>query len=287
MSKGREIRGKIGSIKNTQKITRAMELVAASKMRKAQEFALMPRAYAEKIRKVLSHVANAHTEYHHPYLTHREQIKRVGIIVISTDRGLCGSLNINGFKKTIEAMKAWKNKGTGIDLCLIGHKAEIFFKRLGGHIVGHTSHLGDRPGVMQIIGVVKVMLDAFNEGRIDALYVSYNKFINTITQQPEIETLLPVTVAEDDSKGHYWDYLYEPDAKNLLDRLLVRYIESQVYQAVIENIACAQAATMIAMKNATDNAGELINELRLIYNKARQAAITQEISEIIAGAAAV
>src|SRR3989338_1501549 len=281
MSKGREIRGKIDSIKNTQKITRAMELVAASKMRKAQEFALMPRAYAEKIRKVLSHVANAHTEYHHPYLNQRAQIKRVGVIVVSTDRGLCGSLNINAFKKTIEAMKEWKKQNIEIDLCLIGHKAEVFFKRFGGNIVGHVSHLGDRPNVMQIIGVVKVMLDAYNEQRIDGLYVCYNKFINTITQKPQVEQLLPVSMAEEKSKGHYWDYLYEPDARVLLDRLLIRYIETQVYQAVIENIACAQAATMVAMKNATDNAGELINELRLIYNKARQAAITQEISEIV------
>src|SRR3989338_5365010 len=287
MSNARDIRTKIGSVKNTQKITRAMELVAESKMKKAQEYALTPRAYAEKIRQVISHVANAHTEYKHPYLTQRENIKRVGFIVVSTDRGLCGSLNINLFKKIIEEMKWWHEKSVEIDLCIIGHKAEVFFKRFGATIKAHTSHLGDKPNITDIIGIVKVMLDEYNEEKLDRLYIFYNKFINTITQKPQIEPLLPLEVAKEEVEKGYWDYIYEPDAKDLLTTLLVRYIETQVYQATIENSASQQAATMIAMKNATDNAGELIGELKLIYKKARQAAITQEISEIIGGAAAV
>lgn len=288
MSSGREIRTKISSIKNTQKITRAMELVAASKMKKAQEYALTPRAYADKIRQVIHHVANARTEYQHPYLTARKEVKRVGMIIVSTDRGLCGSLNINLFKKVIESMKSWGAKNVGVDLCIIGHKGEIFFKRFGGNIIAHASHIGDKPNVTDIIGIVKVMLDEYNEEKLDALYVFYNEFVNTITQKPTMQTLLPVKVEKEEHiEQGYWDYLYEPEAKDLLTTLLVRYIETQVYQAVIENLACQQAATMVAMKSATDNAGELIDELQLIYNKARQAAITQEISEIIGGAAAV
>jgi F-type H+-transporting ATPase subunit gamma len=287
MSVGREIRTKIGSIKNTQKITRAMELVAASKMRKAQMRMSTSRPYANKIRQVIGHVANSHTEYSHPYLKRRDQIKRVGFIIISTDRGLCGSLNINLFKTTVLAMEEWRKQGVEIDLCLIGHKAENFFKRFGGNIVAKAERLGDAPAIADLIGIVKVMLDAYNDNRLDALYVTHNVFVNTMSQKPVIEQLLPVEIVESESKGHYWDYIYEPDARELLNLLLVRYIETQVYQGVVENLASEQAARMVAMKNATDNAGQLINDLQLVYNKARQAAITREIAEITAGAEAL
>ena len=287
MSKAREIRNKISSIKNTQKITRAMELVAASKMRKAQDRMAMSRPYAEKIRKVISHVAACHAEYSHPYLAHREVIKRVGFIVVSTDRGLCGGLNVNLFRTTLQAMKTWDDKSVGSDVCVIGKKGEAYFSRYGVNILGSAMHLGDAPEVQDIIGIVKVMLDQFNEGKIDALYTASNDFVNTMIQKPVIRQLLPLQEAEQESQG-YWDYIYEPDSsKDLLEMLLIRYIESQVYQAVIENIACEQSARMVAMKNATDNAGGLIDELQLIYNKARQASITREISEIVAGAAAI
>jgi F-type H+-transporting ATPase subunit gamma len=287
MSTGREIRTKIGSIKNTQKITSAMQLVAASKMRKAQLRMTVSRPYANKIRSVVSHVASSHTEYHHPYLIQRNSIKRVGFIVVSTDRGLCGGLNMALFKTTLQAMEQWSKQNVAIDLCVIGHKGVNFIRRIGGNIVAQAEHLGDAPSVSNLIGIVKVMLDAYSEGRLDALYITYNEFVNTMIQKPRLQQLLPIEINPAESKPGYWDYIYEPDAKELLNLLLVRYIETQVYQAVVENIACEQAARMVAMKNATENAGELINELQLIYNKARQATITREIAEIVAGAAAI
>lgn len=286
MAVGKEIRTKIGSIKNTQKITSAMEMVAASKMRKAQDRMEATKPYAQKIRGVIGHLAMGHTEYKHPYIIERE-VKRVGFIVISSDRGLCGGLNTNLFKAGLKEMQAWQEKEIEIDLCLIGSKAAGFFNRFGGNVVAKTQGLGDKPSVTDLIGTVKVMLDAFDEGRIDRLYLVNNEFINTMTQEPSVSQLLPVAKQEEDELKHHWDYIYEPDAKELLDVLLVRYIESQVYQGVVDNIACEQASRMVAMKAATDNAGDIIDDLQLIYNKARQAAITQEISEIISGAAAV
>ncbi len=286
MAVGKEIRNQISSIKSTQKITSAMQMVAASKMRKAQERMSLGKPYADKIRSVVSHLANATTEYNHLYLQQRE-VKRVAYIVISTDRGLCGGLNVNLFKKTVKEMKAWRDKGVEVDFCAVGQKAISFFKSYGGNVVAAISHLGDQPSAHELIGSVKVMLDAYDQGKIDRLFVVYNEFVNTMTQSPMITQLLPLEASDDASLKHHWDYIYEPEAKDLLDGLLTRYIESQVYQGVVENVACEQAARMIAMKSATDNAGELINELQLIYNKARQAAITQEISEIVGGAAAV
>ncbi|MFZ5592720.1 MAG: F0F1 ATP synthase subunit gamma [Pseudomonadota bacterium] len=287
MAVGKEIRSKIKSIKNTQKITRAMEMVAASKMRKAQDRMEAARPYATKIRNVIGHLAHAHPEYKHPYLQDREVKKGVGFIIISSDRGLCGGLNANLFKAAVRAMREWHDKGVKIDLCTIGGKAEGFFKRLGGNVVAHASHLGDKPQVTDLIGVVKVMLDAYDSGQIDRLFLVYNDFVNTMTQKPRVEQLLPVHGVEDPQLKHHWDYLYEPDAKDVLDGLLMRYVESLVYQGVVENLSCEQAARMVAMKNASENAGGLISDLQLVYNKARQAAITQELSEIVAGAAAV
>ncbi len=287
MAGAKEIRTKIKSIRNTQKITKAMEMVAASKMRKAQDRMQASRPYSEKIRNVIDHLAHAHPEYRHPYLIERE-VRRVGIIVISSDRGLCGGLNINLFKSTVLMMKDFNQRGVEIDLCTIGAKGLAFFKRLGGRFVAQATHLGDAPHVQQLIGIVKVMLDAYDEGKIDQLFLAYNNFINTMTQKPRIEQLLPVPApAEEKAKKLYWDYIYEPDAREVLDELLTRYIESLVYQGVVENLASEQAARMVAMKSASDNAGNLIDELQLAYNKARQAAITQEISEIVGGAAAV
>jgi F-type H+-transporting ATPase subunit gamma len=286
MSGAKEIRGKIASIKNTQKITKAMEMVAASKMRKAQDRMQETRPYAEKIQNVISHLAHAHPEYKHPFLIERET-KRVGLIVISTDRGLCGGLNINLFKKTIQAMKEWNAQGYELDLTLIGTKSNAFFKRIGGSIVSTTSHLGDAPSIIELIGTVKIMLDAYEEGTIDRLYLAHNTFVNTMTQEPGLKQLLPVEGSEDEELQTHWDYIYEPDSPPVMDALMIRYIESLVYQGVVENLACEMAARMVAMKAATDNAGNLIDELQLVYNKARQAAITQEISEIVSGAAAV
>lgn len=286
MAGAKEIRSKIASIKSTQKITNAMEKVAVSKMRKAQMRMAAGRPYAERIRQVIGHLANANPEYRHPFMVERE-VKRVGYIVVSSDRGLAGGLNINLFKALVKDMAAQRDRGAEIDLCVIGAKGASFFKNYGGNVVAAISHLGEEPSINDLIGSVKVMLDAYLEGRIDRLYVVSNKFVNTMTQKPTVEQLIPL-VAEDNAElKHHWDYLYEPDAKALLDGLLVRYVESQVYQSVVENNACEQAARMIAMKNATDNAGDLISGLQLIYNKARQAAITQEISEIVGGAAAV
>lgn len=286
MASGKEIRTQIGSVQNTQKITRAMEMVAASKMRKAQDRMHAARPYADKIRGVINHLAFAHSEYKHPYLEDRD-VKRVGFIVVSSDRGLCGGLNNNLFRKTLNAMKEWQDKKIDVDLCTIGSKATSFFKNVND-IKASATHLGDTPGVADLIGTVKVMLDAYDNGEIDRLYVVYNRFVNTMTQDPTILQMLPVMQEEEDKElVHHWDYIYEPDAKVVLDGLLVRYIESQVYQGVIENVACEMGARMVAMKAASDNAGDLIGELQLVYNKARQASITQELSEIVAGASAV
>ncbi|MGO2353499.1 MAG: F0F1 ATP synthase subunit gamma [Marinomonas foliarum] len=286
MAVGKEIRTQISSINNTRKITRAMEKVAASKTRKAQDRMAASRPYAERIRQVVGHLANANPEYKHRYLTEREA-KRVGYIVVSSDRGLCGGLNVNVFKKAIKDMKQFADSGVEIDICAIGSKAVSFFRNYGGNVAAAFTGLGDAPKADDLVGSVKVMLDAFDEGRIDRLYVVSNEFVNTMTQNPTVEQLLPLKAEENTELQHHWDYIYEPEPVEILDGLLVRYIESQVYQSVVENIACEQAARMIAMKNATDNAGDIIDELQLVYNKARQAAITQEISEIVSGAAAV
>lgn len=287
MANAKEIRSKIGGVKNTQKITSAMEMVAASKMRKAQDRMFKSRPYSERIRQVISHIANSHPEYKHPFLKERD-IKRVGYIIVSSDRGLCGGLNTNLFKKAIQSMKQWQEKGVEIDLCPIGVKAEHFFQRVGGNVVAHAEHLGEAPTVADLIGIVKVMLDAYREENLDALFIVSNNFINTMKQEPEVKQLLPIVHDDEESEQGYWDYIYEPDnSKELLDSLLKRYIESQVYQAVVENIACEQASRMVAMKNATDNAGTVIDELQLAYNKARQAAITAELAEIVAGASTV
>jgi len=288
MAGAKDIRSKIASIKNTQKITRAMQMVATSKMRKTQERMCASKPYATKIYNVVKHIARATSEYRHPFMVTRD-IKRVGVIVITSDRGLCGGLNANLLRETVRATRQWQQAGKEIDLCVIGRKGQAFFKRVGGRVIASVDQLGDKPRVQDLIGVVKVMIDAFYQGEIDALHVVYNEFINTMAQKPTVKQLLPLPLAEEDSKtlGHHWDYIYEPDAKELLDALFERYIEQQVYQAVIENIACEQAAKMIAMKSATDNAGELIKEFQLAYNKARQAAITQELAEIVGGAAAL
>lgn len=286
MAVGKEIRTKISSIQSTQKITSAMEMVAASKMRRAQDRMEVGKPYANRIRSVVGHLANANPEYQHLFMQERE-VKRVGYIVVSTDRGLCGGLNINLFKAAIRSMKEWDDQGVPVDLCLIGAKAAGFFGSFGGNIVAATRDLGEEPLLADLIGSVKTMLDAFADGNIDKLYLVSNEFVNTMTQNPNVEQILPLVAEESDEMTHHWDYIYEPEARDLLDGLLARYIESLVYQAVVENGACEQAARMLAMKNATDNAGELIDDLQLIYNKARQAAITQELSEIVGGAAAI
>ncbi len=287
MASGKEIRTQIKSITNTQKITSAMEMVAASKMRKAQDNMRATRPYAGKIRNVIGHLAHAHPEYKHTFMIERE-VKRAGFIVISSDRGLCGGLNANAFRATINKMREMDEQDIEIDVCTIGKKSTQMFKRLKGNLRAETSNLGDRPRLEDIIGVVKVMLDAYENGEIDQLFVVYNEFVNTMTQAPQIDQLLPIaaTEVEEDIK-HHWDYIYEPDSKTVLDGLMMRFIESQVYQGMVENIACEMAARMVAMKSATDNAGDLIDGLELVYNKARQAAITQEISEIVSGASAV
>lgn len=287
MAVGKEIRTKIASIKNTQKITRAMEMVAASKMRKTKDRMQATRPYSQKIGRIIKHLAHANPEYKHSFLVKRE-VKRVGIIVISSDRGLCGGLNSNLFRKTLTQLSQWDKANIDVDVCTIGSKAAGFFGNLKTNKVGQVSKLGDTPHLQDIVGIIKIMLDAYEQGTIDELYVVYNEFVNTMTQRPTVEKLLPVVAEEIEEKlsGH-WDYIYEPDAKEVLDHLLTRYIESIVYQGLVENNACEQAARMVAMKSASDNAGNLIGELQLVYNKARQAAITQEISEIVAGAAAV
>jgi F-type H+-transporting ATPase subunit gamma len=286
MAGAKEIRTQIASIKSTQKITSAMEMVAASKMRRAQERMALGKPYARRIRTVVGHIAKANPEYRHQYMVARE-IKRVGYIVVSTDRGLCGGLNTNLFKAAIRSMKEWADQGVDAELCLIGGKTASFFKSIGGTVTAAIRDIGEAPAVADLIGGVKVMLDAFSQGRIDRLYLVGNEFVNTMTQNPYVQQLLPLPPDESIERQHQWDYIYEPDAQELLDGLLTRYIESQVYQAVVENGAAEQAARMVAMKSATDNAGELIGDLQLVYNKARQAAITQELAEIVGGAAAV
>lgn len=286
MAVGKEIRTKISSIRSTQKITSAMEMVAASKMRKAQDRMEVGKPYARRIRAVVGHIANSAPEYRHVFMEERD-VRRVGYIVVSTDRGLCGGLNINLFKATIRAMKAWADQGVEIDLSLIGAKAMAFFNSYGGNVIAASRDIGEEPVLEDLIGGVKTMLDAYESGRIDRLFLVSNEFINTMTQSPAVEQVLPLQPEDSDEMKHHWDYIYEPEARDLLDGLLTRYIESQVYQAVVENAACEQAARMLAMKNATDNAGDLIDELELVYNKARQAAITQELSEIVGGAAAI
>ncbi|EML3443245.1 F0F1 ATP synthase subunit gamma [Proteus mirabilis] len=287
MAGAKEIRSKIASVQNTQKITKAMEMVAASKMRKTQESMAASRPYAETMRSVIGHLALGNLEYKHPYLEERE-VKRVGYLVVSTDRGLCGGLNINLFKKLLADMKEWSDKGVEVDLALVGSKAVSFFASVGGNVVGQVTGMGDDPQLSDLIGPVNIMLQAYDEGRLDKLYVVANKFINTMAQEPKILQVLPLPPGDDEElKEKSWDYLYEPDPKTLLDTLLRRYIESQVYQSVVENLASEQAARMVAMKAATDNGGNLIKELQLVYNKARQASITQELTEIVSGAAAV
>ena len=286
MAIGKEVKTKIASIGSTRKITSAMEMVAASKMRRAQERMALGKPYAIRIRDVVGHIANAHSEYHHQYLAQRD-VKRVAYIVISTDRGLCGGLNINLFKAALRSMKSWSDQDVEVDICVVGNKAAGFFSAVGGNVVAAVKDIGDEPNGADLIGGVKVMLDAFDEGRVDRLFIVNNTFVNTMTQTPTVAQLLPLAPVGDQTLSHHWDYVYEPDAKELLDGLLIRYIESQVYQGVVENKACEQAARMLAMRNATENAGEMIDELQLLYNKARQAAITQELSEIVSGAAAV
>jgi F-type H+-transporting ATPase subunit gamma len=286
MAAGKEIRTKISSIRSTQKITSAMEMVAASKMRRAQDRMSIGKPYARRMRSVVGHIANAAPEYKHMYMLERP-VRRVGYIIVSTDRGLCGGLNINLFKSTVKSMKEWADQGIEIELSLIGAKAAAFFNSYGGNITAAVRDMGEEPVLSDLIGGVKTMLDSYAKGKIDRLYLVTNEFVNTMTQNPVVEQLLPLLAKDSSEMKHHWDYIYEPDAKELLEQLLTRYIESQVYQAVVENGACEQAARMLAMKNATENAGEIIDDLQLIYNKARQAAITQELSEIVSGAAAI
>ncbi len=286
MAVGKEIRSKITSVKNTQKITKAMEMVAASKLRKTQDRMAASRPYAERIRTVIGHLSEANPDYRHPFL-HARDIKRVGYIVITTDRGLCGSLNVNLFRAMLNDMRQWQDKGVEVDICILGAKGIAFFRRLKTNIVAATSHLGDEPKVADLIGTITAMTDSYEEGTIDRLFLVHNVFVNTMSQEPEVRTLLPVEAIDKAELQEHWDYIYEPDAADLLDNVLTRYIESQVYRAAVENVACEMASKMVAMKAATDNAGKFIDQLQLIYNKARQAAITQEISEIVGGAAAV
>jgi len=283
----KEIRVKIASFKSTQKITRAMEMTATSKMRRAQERMRATRPYAERIRRVIGHLRLANPDFKHPYLLERPA-KSAGFIVISTDRGLCGGLNINLFKTVIAAMRDWQKQGAEISLCLIGSKGVQFFRRLkNAKTLATVTNLGDRPHVGDLIGAVKVMLDLYKEGKLDRLFLVHNVFVNSMTQEPIVRQLLPVVTEDEDKLPELWDYIYEPSAAELLEGILMRYIEVQVYQGAVENVACEMSARRVAMKNANDNAGKLIEELQLIYNKVRQAAITKEISEIVGGAAAV
>ena len=288
MAGAKEIRTKIASVRNTQKITKAMEMVATSKMRKTQERMAASRPYSETIRKVNSHIAKGNIGYQHPFLTPRE-IKKVGYLIVSTDRGLCGGLNINLFKATLNEFKAWKDKDVSVELGIVGSKGVGFFQNIGLNIKAQVTGLGDKPEMENIVGLVNGMINAYREGEVDAVYIAYNRFENTMSQKPVVAQLLPLPQLDDDeldSKGS-WDYLYEPNPQVLLDTLLVRYVETQVYQAIVDNLASEQAARMVAMKAATDNAGTLIDELQLVYNKARQASITNELNEIVAGAAAI
>jgi F-type H+-transporting ATPase subunit gamma len=287
MAGAKEITGKIRSIENTKKVTSALEMVSASKIRKSQDLMKATRPYTQMIRRVMGHLSKANPEYRHPFTVRREETKKVGYIIVSTDRGLCGGLNINLFKLVLNSIQEWKGQGAEVSLVTLGKKASAFFKNINVEIAAHASDLGEKPQIEDLIGSIKVMLDAYREERIDLVYIVYNDFINTMSQRPVLEQLLPLPDTDDEEVRDIWDYIYEPDAEALLDTVLVRYIEADVYHAVLENLASEHAARMIAMKSATDNAGELIDELTLAYNKARQAAITQEISEIVGGAAAV
>ncbi len=290
MAVGKEIRTKIKSVENTRKITKAMEMVAASKMRRAQERMKHARPYAEKIAHVAVHMAYAHPEYKHPFMLRRENPKRVGLIIVTSDKGLCGGLNTNVLRLAVNHMKSWEGQGIQVDVTAFGNKGIGFMQRAGAGVVSQLTALGDSPHIEKLIGPVKVMLDAYVEGRIDALYLAYNQFVNTMKQEPQLRQLLPLEQAAGDEAErlqHHWDYIYEPDAKPVVDALLTRYVESLIYQAVVENVACEQSARMVAMKAASDNAKNVIDELKLVYNKTRQAAITKELSEIVGGAAAV
>jgi len=286
MAGAKEIRSKIKSVKNTQKITRAMEKVAMSKMRKAQERMHHARPYAEAIRRVIGHLAQATPEYKHPFMVEREA-KNVAFIIVSTDRGLCGGINMNTFRATLRAVKDWKDKGADTRFALIGNKALAFFRRVGGKPLASATQLGDKPHLEQLIGLIKVACDAYRKGEVDRVFLVSSKFVNTMTQKPEVRQLLPLEPVKTEGMLQHWDYIYEPDAVELLDTVLERYVESQVYQGVVENVACEQSARMVAMKSASDNAGKIINQLQLAYNKARQAGITKELAEIVGGAAAV
>lgn len=287
MAGGREIKTKIKSVQNTRKVTRALEMVSASKIRKAQDRMKQSRPYARLMRQVIGHIAKANTEYVHPFMVERQDVKRVGYIIVSTDRGLCGGLNSQMFRRILADMREWQEKGVEIDVVCIGQKATVFFRRLKVNLLGSVTHLGEKPELAKLVGVIKVMLDGYTEGKLDRVFLSYNDFINTMAQKPRQDQLLPLPPSESLETRHDWDYLYEPDAESVLADVLTRYVESLVYQAVLENLASEHAARMVAMKSASDNANKLIGDLQLIYNKARQAAITQEISEIVGGAAAV
>ena len=286
MANEKEIRTKIGSVKNTQKITKAMEMVAASKMRRTQETMKKALPYSDKIRAVIGHIYKANPDYKHPFLEERE-LKTAGYIVVSSDRGLCGGLNVNMFRNLIAELRENKNNQVNSKLCLVGAKAAQFFRSIDVDVVAAATHLGEDPQVEDLVGSIKTMLDEYIDGNIDQLFIVHNNFVNTMTQKPEVKTLLPIEPQDSEEMQKHWDYIYEPDSKELLDYILMRYIESHVYRAVVENVACEMAAKMVAMKSAKDNAGKIIDELELDYNKARQAAITQEISEIVGGAAAV
>ncbi len=287
MAVGKEIRTQISSIQNTQKITSAMEMVAASKMKKAQDRMRASRPYSEKILKVIGHLAFAHSEFKHPYMAPTDEVKKVGVIVISSDRGLCGGLNTNLFRSLLKDLAKWQSDGVEVELCTIGKKSTTFFKNFGLNITSVLTDIGDTPHFDDLLGTIKVMLDRYDSGDLDKIMIAYNRFENTMTQVPTINQIVPMEASKTEGMDHYWDYIYEPDAEGALTALLVRYIEALVYQGIVENIACEQSSRMIAMKSAPDNAGDMIKELGLIYNKARQAAITQEISEIVGGAAAV
>ena len=287
MAGGREIRTQIKSVQNTKKVTRALEMVSASKIRRAQDLMRASRPYARLMRQAIGHLASANTEVQHPFLVEREAVKRVGYVVISTDRGLCGGLNSNLFRKILAEIKQWQSQDVEVDVVAIGSKAVAFFKRLKVNLVGTVTHLGEQQQVEKLVGVIKVVLDAYSDGKIDRLQLAYNDFINTMSQKPTVDQLLPLPPTDDLQSTHAWDYIYEPSAEDILDHVLSRYIESLVYQGALENLASEHAARMVAMKSASDNANKLIDDLTLVYNKARQAAITQEISEIVSGAAAV
>ena len=287
MAGGREIKTKIKSVQNTRKVTRALEMVSASKIRKAQERMKQSRPYARAMKQLIGHLAQANSEYRHPYLVERADIKRVGYIIVSSDRGLAGGLNNNMFRKLLVEFRQWQEKGVEIDVVTIGQKASVYFRRIKVGMLASVTHLGDVPKIEQLVGVIKVMLDAYTAGKVDKVFLSYNDFVNTMTQKATFDQLLPLPAAETQVARHDWDYIYEPDAESVLEHVLTRYIESLVYQAVMENVASEHAARMVAMKAASDNASKLIDTLNLVYNKARQAAITQEISEIVGGAAAV